>query len=1114
MITSRHRRFSFLAVASLLLLASLLLVNCSGSSGGGGTNPTYTVTYDKNGSDSGTAPTDSTKYEAGQIVTVPGNTGALVKAGYSFVGWNTLSNGTGTTYTQSQTFVMGSANVKLYANWTANPTFTVTYNGNGNTTGSVPTDSTTYEEGQTVTVLGNTGSLVKTGYSFIGWNTAANGSGTTYTQTQTFTMGSANVILYAQWTTNPTYTVTYNGNGNTLGSVPVDSTTYEQGQTVTVLQNTGNLAKSNSTFGGWNTLADGTGTTYGSTFVMGTVNLTLYAKWDAAVPGAGMFDSPANPIIVTAATDTTYSVTALIPVTGGTISAIGEDGSVFTLTVPSDALQFPTEITMTPVTDIPDLPFAAGLGAAVKLEPEGLRFYNFVTLTIEPAVSIPLANQTFFGFQSTGGDFQLAPPVLDSTAIQMKLLHFSGVGVSDAPDAERAAVLLTNASDAENRLQQSMAEVIRQIREDGATLDPTAFNAILQEYMDQVVTPRVDAALTSCTNGKLAMETVIGLMRQKELLGLATDDLQSTVDSLILWVAGECLDEAYNACVNDHNLLEVTRLVLGYERQRQLLNYTGNDNPWDAYGQRLIKQCLTFELAFSSTEQSSTTSAVTGTIPLVADLSAFPAAITIKSISPSPLDLTSVASVGACNQLGVDNSNNMEFVVSNLNFVFGGTDAQTITSMEMEYLPLSPTAGIAETSCSGTPVPLSTVTAWNDNYLYTHQLEDNGTGTLVSQHWSILGGDPYAQRLYIFTTPGYGQTTMTLRHTPGAIDTTDVTAPSVPAGLTATANSSSQINLAWSAATDEVGVKGYKVYRDGTYIKATTATSMLNTGLTASTQYCYQISAYDAAGNESTKSTEQCATTPAVRFTDNGDGTMTDNTTGLIWLKSPDYAPRSWQAAMDYYSTFNFAGYTDWRETSDTEFSGLIQGWTGATPNDWLISQGFSLLNATAFWSSVTYAGDTSQAWTVNTYDGVWVSAPKAGTLCTWPVRSRFVDNLDGTMTDTKTGLMWIQSPDSTMRDWQTSMDYSDALDFAGYTDWRVPTSDELQGVIQGWTGATPAAWLTLQGFSNVLAGVYWSSTTDAGDTTIALWVYMGVGNMVPLTKNDLTYVWSVRTGP
>ena len=79
------------------------------------------------------------------------------------------------------------------------PAYTVTYNGNGNTGGSVPEDTTNYEQGATVTVLGNTGNLIKDGYFFAGWCVAENGEGTTYTQGQPFVMGTANVTLYARW---------------------------------------------------------------------------------------------------------------------------------------------------------------------------------------------------------------------------------------------------------------------------------------------------------------------------------------------------------------------------------------------------------------------------------------------------------------------------------------------------------------------------------------------------------------------------------------------------------------------------------------------------------------------------------------------------------------------------------------------------------------------------------------------------------------------------------------------------------------------------------------------------------------------------------------------------
>jgi uncharacterized repeat protein (TIGR02543 family) len=84
-------------------------------------------------------------------------------------------------------------------------TYTITYNGNTNTSGNVPIDgSSPYASNSIVTVLGNTGSpvLAKSGFTFSGWNTEANGSGTSYSQGNTFTI-NANRTLYAQWTAIP-----------------------------------------------------------------------------------------------------------------------------------------------------------------------------------------------------------------------------------------------------------------------------------------------------------------------------------------------------------------------------------------------------------------------------------------------------------------------------------------------------------------------------------------------------------------------------------------------------------------------------------------------------------------------------------------------------------------------------------------------------------------------------------------------------------------------------------------------------------------------------------------------------------------------------------------------
>lgn len=117
-----------------------------------------------------------------------------------------------------------------------------------------------------------------------------------------------------------TYSVTYDANGATSGSVPTDATAYESGATVTVLGNTGNLAKAGYIYAGWNLNAGGTGTNYtaGNTFSI-TDNITLYAKWDPkTITGLSYTGTP---------TKTQYSAGEAFDPTGLTVTASFNDES-------------------------------------------------------------------------------------------------------------------------------------------------------------------------------------------------------------------------------------------------------------------------------------------------------------------------------------------------------------------------------------------------------------------------------------------------------------------------------------------------------------------------------------------------------------------------------------------------------------------------------------------------------------------------------------------------------------------------------------------------------------------------------------------------------------------
>ena len=82
----------------------------------------------------------------------------------------------------------------------------------------------------------------------------------------------------------------------------------------------------------------------------------------------------------------------------------------------------------------------------------------------------------------------------------------------------------------------------------------------------------------------------------------------------------------------------------------------------------------------------------------------------------------------------------------------------------------------------------------------------------------------------------------------------DTEAPTIPQNLNAVAASSTQIDLSWTASTDNIAVTGYRIYRGGAVLTTTTQTSYSDTSLSASTAYTYNVTAYDAAANQSAQS--------------------------------------------------------------------------------------------------------------------------------------------------------------------------------------------------------------------------------------------------------------------
>lgn len=186
--------------------------------------PKYTHTFKANGG--ATTPSAITHY-FGKSFTMPK---AITRTGFTFKGWNTKSDGTGTNYSAGSVHTINSSDT-LYAKWTEH-SYTIKYNSNGGT-GTLPSSqSPNYT---TVISIRDRGSLSRQHYSFTNWNTKSDGTGTTYKAGQSVSkltsVDDGTINLYAQWTRN-TRTLTFKtsataGNYNTqITARPYEGTTY------------------------------------------------------------------------------------------------------------------------------------------------------------------------------------------------------------------------------------------------------------------------------------------------------------------------------------------------------------------------------------------------------------------------------------------------------------------------------------------------------------------------------------------------------------------------------------------------------------------------------------------------------------------------------------------------------------------------------------------------------------------------------------------------------------------------------------------------------------------------------------------------------------------------
>lgn len=217
----------------------------------------YVLSYATGG---GTSIAD-TMYEQGQTVTVASTS----RPGYVFNGWNTQSNGLGTSYVPGNSLTIGSSDVTLYAQWGMIP-YSLAFDTRGGTAIATQSNLAT---GTDITL----DAAHRSGYEFVEWNTLADGSGVKHHEGSIFTVPAANTTLYAIWAQQ--LTVSYDSQGGSA----VSPTTGRFGGDVGVEYAP---SRSGYTFIEWNTAANGTGSSYyeGDQLILPPHDITLYAIWE------------------------------------------------------------------------------------------------------------------------------------------------------------------------------------------------------------------------------------------------------------------------------------------------------------------------------------------------------------------------------------------------------------------------------------------------------------------------------------------------------------------------------------------------------------------------------------------------------------------------------------------------------------------------------------------------------------------------------------------------------------------------------------------------------------------------------------------------------------------
>ena len=260
----------------------------------------------------------------------------------------------------------------------------------------------------------------------------------------------------------------------------------------------------------------------------------------------------------------------------------------------------------------------------------------------------------------------------------------------------------------------------------------------------------------------------------------------------------------------------------------------------------------------------------------------------------------------------------------------------------------------------------------------------------------------------------------------------------------------------------------------------------------------------------------------APSFTNNNNGTITDNVTGLMW-QQVDGGEMTFESAVAYCNSLTLGGLSGWRLPTPIEAYSILNH---QNSNPSINTNFFTLTTAEYWWTSVFENNSTTKVWCTNAGGGIG-NHPKIETISaggtkkfharavrtvTTPtmITNHFTDNGD-TVTDNLTQLVWQKIPNTAALTWEQALVYAEGLTIGTSSDWRLPNIKELQS-LNNELATNPSVFSPY--FSNVGIHNYWSSTTLPNQPLSAWYWSTAFGITTYSAKTSANYVICVRGIP